>query len=88
MEQVRVLSYPQVLLSLWLVGARVWREADQLQVETPSMVMTPELSAGIRRHKPKLLELAGTQPGPLALPAEEYWAMLWAPKPEWKYPYH
>ncbi len=87
MADAPVLTFYQTLLSLWLSGAYLRRVGDELEIEHPPGSMSPELEDGIRQNKLRLLKLVTPRRETLRLPADLYWRVLWAPRPEWRYPY-
>ena len=79
-----IMTYQQLLLELWLAGARIYHEdGGRIRIDAP---LTDELRDAIRRHKPRLLELARVErdDGRLSLPAQHYLAMFWAPRAHWR----
>jgi len=81
------LTYQQLLLELWLAGARIYPEdGGRIRVDAP---LTDELRAAIRRYKRELLQLARiaeSRDGRMTVPARDYITMFWTPRPAWRHP--
>ena len=86
MGETRLLTFHQVVLVLWMHGARVWQRGDRLELEAPDGVVTRELADAIKHYKPQLLDLVDSRPCTLQLPSDLYFRILWTPKPEWRCP--